>query len=98
MDKNKFKMLYIAKYKKRNKPQNYNPEDLKKKKTQNPQLIKKKDKQNFRDFPHHGGALVNNLLCNVDDTGLIPGHGTKILHAAEQTSLRVATTEPERHN
>lgn len=33
MDKNKFKMLYIAKYKKRNKPQNYNPEDLKKKDT-----------------------------------------------------------------
>lgn len=29
MDKNKFK-CYIAKYKKRNKPQNYNPEDLKK--------------------------------------------------------------------
>lgn len=42
MDKNKFKMLYIAKYKKRNKPQNYNPEDLKKKKDTKPSAHKEK--------------------------------------------------------
>ena len=34
-------------------------------------------------------------LCNVEDTGPIPGRGAKILHATEQLSLPAATTEPD---
>ena len=34
------------------------------------------------DFP--SGPTVKNLPANAGDVGLIPGWGTKILHAAEQ--------------
>ena len=37
-------------------------------------------------------------LCNVEDTGPIPGRGAEILHATEQLSLPAATTESECHN
>ena len=43
------------------------------------------------DFP--GGPVVKNLPCNVRDTGLIPGQGTKIPHTMELT-LRASTTKP----
>ena len=43
------------------------------------------------DFP--GGQVVKNLLSNAGDTGLIPGQGTKIPHAAGQLSPRTTTTE-----
>ena len=43
------------------------------------------------------GPVVKNLPCNVGDTGLIPGWGTKTLHAAEQLSPCTSTTEPIRH-
>ena len=45
-----------------------------------------------RDFPC--GSVVKNLPCNAEDTGLIPGWGTKILHAAEHLSPCTVTTEP----
>ena len=48
------------------------------------------------DFP--GGPVVQNLPSNAGDTGLIPGRGTKIPHAAGQLSLRAATTEPACRN
>ena len=34
---------------------------------------------------------------NVEDVGLIPGRGTKILHALGQLSLGTATRESMRH-
>ena len=43
-------------------------------------IIKKK-----RDVP--GGPVVKSLPCHAGDTGLIPGWGTKIPHAAEHLSL-----------
>ena len=36
-------------------------------------------KEDARDFP--GGPVVKNLPSNAGDEGLIPGQGTKILHA-----------------
>ena len=36
-----------------------------------------------------GGPVVKNLPCNVRDTGLIPGQGTKIPHTMEQLSCCV---------
>ena len=45
-----------------------------------------------RDFP--GGAVVKNPPANAEDTGSIPGRGTKIPHAAGQLSPRATTTEP----
>ena len=42
--------------------------------------------------------MVKNPPFNVEDAGLIPGQGTKILHALGQLSLCVATTEPMHHN
>ena len=41
--------------------------------------------QCFRDLP--GGPVVKNPPYNAGDTGLIPGQGTKIPHAAGQLSL-----------
>ena len=38
-----------------------------------------------------GGPVVKNLPCNAEGTGLIPGHGTKIPHAAEQVGPSAAT-------
>ena len=44
--------------------------------------------------------LVTNLPCNTEDTGLIPGPGTKIPHSDGQLSphatisLRAATEDP----
>ena len=35
------------------------------------------------DFP--GGSVVTNLPCSVGDVGLIPGGGTKVLHAMEHS-------------
>ena len=35
----------------------------------------------MRDFP--GVPEVKNLPCNTGDTSLVPGWGTKILHAKE---------------
>ena len=43
------------------------------------------------DFP--GSPVVKNLPANAGDTGLVPGPGTKILHAEEQLSPCAATTE-----
>ena len=48
----------------------------------------------YWDFP--GGPVVENLPSNAVDTGLIPGQGTKIPHAAGQLSLCATTTEPMR--
>ena len=42
--------------------------------------------------------MVKNLSCNAEDMGSIPGWGTKILHATEQLSLCIATTELSCHN
>ena len=42
--------------------------------------------------------MVNNLPSNVGDVSLIPGQGTKILHAAEKLSSLAAITEPVHHN
>ena len=47
---------------------------------------------NSWDFP--GDPVVENLPCNAGDTGSIPGRGTKIPHALEHLSLRLATTAP----
>ena len=44
------------------------------------------------------GPVVNNPPFNVEDVGLIPSQGTKILHALGQLSLSVATTQPMHHN
>ena len=38
--------------------------------------------------------MVKNLPCNAGDSGLIPGWGTKIPHAAGQLSLSTTNTEP----
>ena len=40
------------------------------------------------------GPGVKNLPCNAADVGLIPGGGTKILHAVWQLSQPVATKTP----
>lgn len=37
-----------------------------------------------RDFPDD--PVVRNLLCSAEDRGLIPGHETKMPHAAGQLS------------
>ena len=37
--------------------------------------------------------MVKNLPCNAGDSGLIPGWGTKIPHAAGQLSLSITNTE-----
>ena len=37
--------------------------------------------------------MAKNLPANAGEVGSIPGQGTKILHAKEQLSLSVATTE-----
>ena len=49
-----------------------------------------------RDFP--GGPAVKNPPYNAGDVGLIPGWGTKILHAGGQLSLHATTTELPRLN
>ena len=61
-----------------------------------PSLKKKSDpyissiKSKSWDFP--GGPVVKNPFCNAgDDSGLIPGRGTKIAYAAEQLSPRATT-------
>ena len=38
--------------------------------------------------------MVKNLPCNAGDSGLIPGWGTKIPHAAGQLSLSTTNMEP----
>ena len=38
--------------------------------------------------------VVKNPPCNVGDTGLIPGQGIKMLHAAEQLNLQATISEP----
>ena len=48
------------------------------------------------DFP--GGPVVRNLPCNARDRGLIPGQGTKILHAVEQLNLRATSRKPVHGN
>ena len=48
-----------------------------------------------RDFP--GDPVANNLPCNAQAAGLIPGWGTKIPHASGQLNLCATTTEPLRH-
>ena len=42
--------------------------------------------------------MVKNPPSNAGDVSLIPGEGTKILHALGQISVCVATTEPMYHN
>ena len=46
----------------------------------------------YWDFP--GGPVVKNTPCNAGDVGLIPGWGTKTLHAVEQLVLCATTTAP----
>ena len=48
-----------------------------------------------RDFP--GGPVAKNPLCEGEDSGLIPGQGTKIPCAMEQLSLPATTTESVCH-
>ena len=43
------------------------------------------------DFP--GGPVDKNLPAIAEDTGSIPGQGTKIPHAKGQLSLYATTTE-----
>ena len=50
-----------------------------------------KKKKTDWEFP--SGPVVKNLPFNAGDTGLIPGQGTKIPHAAGQLSLHTATRE-----
>ena len=49
-----------------------------------------------RDFP--GGPVVKNPPTNAEDTGSIPGQGTKIPHALEQLRSHATTTEPKHHS
>ena len=44
------------------------------------------------DFP--GGPVVKNSPASAEDTGSIPGPGTKLLHATGQVRLYATTTEP----
>ena len=53
-------------------------------------------KKFVRDFL--GGPVVKNLPYSAGDMGSIPGKGFNIPHAAEQLSLRAATTEPLHYN
>ena len=46
----------------------------------------------IRDLP--SGPVVKNSPTKSEDTGLIPGAGTKIPHASEQLSPWATTTEP----
>ena len=48
------------------------------------------------DFP--GDLMVKISPCNAGDMDLIPGQGTKILHAVGQLSPCAANTEPTCHN
>ena len=48
------------------------------------------------DLP--GGSRVTNLPYNAGDTGLIPGQGPKIMHAAGQLSLHATTGESVCYN
>ena len=41
------------------------------------------------------GTMVKNPPANAEDTGSIPGPGTKIPHAVGQLSPCASTTEPE---
>ena len=45
-----------------------------------------------------GGPVVKSLPCKAGDTGSIPGHVTRILHAVGQLSPHTATAEPVHHN
>ena len=45
-----------------------------------------------------GVPVVKNSPCDAEDTGSIPGQGTKIPHAAEQLSLHTTTGEPLSHS
>ena len=49
-----------------------------------------------RDFA--GGPVVKHLHYNAGDTGLIPGQGTEMPHAAGQLSPCATTTELTRLN
>ena len=49
---------------------------------------------NLKDFPCH--SVVKNP-CNVGDSDLIPGWGTKIPYATGQQSLHTTTREPVCH-
>ena len=53
------------------------------------------ENKEYGDFP--SGPVVKNLSCHVGDMGLIPGGGTKSLHAVEQLSPCTSTTEPMHH-
>ena len=44
------------------------------------------------------GSVVENLLCNSGDTGLIPGWETKIPHAFGWLSPCIAIEDPKYHN
>ena len=48
---------------------------------------------NCLGFP--GGPVIKKLPANSEDTGSIPGLGTKAPHAMGQLSLHVATTKPK---
>ena len=52
------------------------------------------EREEESDFPH--GTVVKNSPSNAGDVGLIPGCGTKILHAMGQ--LSPCALEPTHHN
>ena len=52
-------------------------------------------KTSLRDFP--SGPMIRNPPSNAEDTGSIPGQGTKILHVSGQLSPWSATGEPSYH-
>ena len=47
---------------------------------------------NSGNFP--GGPVVENPLCDAQDTGLIPGRETRIPHTMEQLSLNATMRDP----
>ena len=49
----------------------------------------------MEDFP--GGPMVKSPPCSAGNVGLVPGCGTKILHAVEQLNLCAATGEAVCH-
>ena len=65
--------------------------DTKETRAYSTQLRKERGRRPLRNFD--GGPVVKTLPSNAEDTGLIPGGGTKILHAAEQLSLHTAARE-----